>query len=148
VVYNYKTQGFTLIELIIVLALSGAALAFVAPVSLQFYKTALLDEAAADVTAILRRAQAQAQSQKNDSAFGVAFFPSRYTLFQGVSYASRIISEDEEFSLPLGTTHSGLSEAQFSKHTGIPATTGTLILQNTAETRSISISDIGIIQIE
>lgn len=110
--------GFTLIELLITIAIASTIATMTLPVGIRFYQIQTLDEAVIDIVSALRRAYAHAVFQKNDSAFGVKFLSGSYTLFQGSSYAMRIVDEDENVNLSIGLTTSGIDEIVFSKLAG------------------------------
>lgn len=142
------TKAFTLIELLLVIAGIAALGALTAPIGVRFLQGQILDETANGILETLRRSQNSAIYQKNDSAFGVAFFPGNYVLFQGNSYASRAASADEIFELGGNTSVSGITEVVFSKLTGLPSVSGilTINLSSISDSRNISISPEGKIE--
>jgi prepilin-type N-terminal cleavage/methylation domain-containing protein len=139
-------KGFTLIELLIVAMLTLLIAALMFPVGLNFYQGQVLDETTSDILNTLRRAQSQASFQKNDSAFGVRFSSTSYTLFQGSSYSARTQSEDEDFSLSGVIFTSGLSEIVFAKRTGIPSATGTITVSYGSDSEGILVKGRGIVE--
>ena len=139
-------RGFTLVELIIVIGAAILIAAFTMPVGFRFFQTQRLDETTMDILQTLRRANNQAISQKNDSAFGVKFFPGSYTLFQGGSYIARVVSKDEDFDLPIGTSVTGIDEVNFSKLNGTPSFTGAFSINSGSDSQSVSINAYGKIE--
>lgn len=139
-------KGFTLVELLIVIAVASLVSLFTLPVGTKFFQSQTLDEASGDILNTLRRAYSQAVFQKNDSAFGVKFLSGSYALFQGSSYAARTISEDESFTLSTGVTTSGIDEIVFAKLTGIPNTTGTLTVTLGSDSQVLDINSHGKIE--
>ena len=119
-------KGFTLPEVLLVVAAAAAVDMLTVPVGLRFFQSQTLDEATADIVLALRQARSQAVTQKNDSAFGVKFLASSFVVFQGGSYASRVPSEDETHPLPSGASVGGPDEVVFAKLTGIPDAAGTI----------------------
>ena len=142
-----NSSGFTMIEILLVIAGVILIAALTIPVGIRFFQTQTLDETMAGILETLRRAQNQAIFQKNDRAFGVKFLSDSYVLFQGTSY-EEFPSEDESFSLPSGTTTSGINEVVFSKLTGIPNTTGTLTITSGNDSQVININEQGKIEKE
>jgi prepilin-type N-terminal cleavage/methylation domain-containing protein len=126
--FRLGRQGFTLIELFMVMLLVLVIAFLTIPIGVGFFQTQTLDEASSGVIETLRRAQSQSVFQKNDSAFGVKLLSGSYVLFQGTTYATRTQSEDESFSFATGITTSGIDEVVFSKQNGTPNTTGTITL--------------------
>lgn len=139
-------RGFTLIELLIVIGVSIAIAALTIPMGVNFYRTQVLDDSAADFFSNARRAQYQAIFQKNDSAFGIKIFSGSYTIFQGSSYGLRLPSEDENFTVPAGVAIAGMDEIIFVKRTGMPTATGIVVFTSGSDTRSISINAQGKIE--
>ena len=140
------SAGFTLIELALVIACTTLLLVFTVPVALQFLGSQTLAETSNTLVSSLRQAHNQAVFQKNDSAFGVKFLATSYVLFQGSSYASRTASEDITIPLSSGITISGMSEIVFAKRTGLPSTTGTLLVQSASNNLSILINQQGVVE--
>ena len=138
--------GFTILELLLVMAAAILIAAFTIPVGIRFFQTQSLDETTMSIFSTLRRAENQAIFQKNDSAFGVKFLSVSYVLFQGSSYSGRTQSEDESFILSGGITTSGIDEVVFAKLTGIPNITGTLTITSGSDSQTININAQGKIE--
>lgn len=141
-----KRTGFTIIELLIVLAGTAIVVALTVPIGIRFFYSQTLDEATSNIMSTLRRSESQAKFSKNDSAFGVKFLSGSYVLFQGSSYASRTQSEDESFALLGGITTSGITEIVFAKVTGIPSVTGTLTVSFLGDSKTVTINAQGEIE--
>ncbi|MGB2762494.1 MAG: prepilin-type N-terminal cleavage/methylation domain-containing protein [Minisyncoccales bacterium] len=138
-------KGFTLLELLIVIAAAILITALTIPVGVRFFQTQILDETRAGILETLRSAQNQAMFQKNDSAFGVKFLSGSYVLFQGSSYGE-VPSEDENFTLSSGITTSGIDEVVFAKLTGIPNPSGTLTITSGNDSQALNINTQGKIE--
>lgn len=140
-------RGFTLIEVLLVVVLMSILFIFSFPYSLKFYRTYLVDEVKTNVVTALNQARHYAILQKNDSDFGVNFNEAEdnYVLFQGSSYATRDITQDEVFPVLNIINFSGLSEIVFSKHSGLPSITGDILISYENISRTINISESGII---
>ncbi|MBP9821744.1 MAG: hypothetical protein KBC98_02590 [Candidatus Pacebacteria bacterium] len=139
-------KGFTLIEISLVMAFTTLILIFTVPATLRFIGSQNLSETASALVSSLRQAHNQAVFQKNDSSFGVKFLPTSYIVFQGSSYASRTTSQDITIPLSGDITLSGISEIVFTKRTGLPSTTGTILIQSSSKSLSVSINQQGIIE--
>lgn len=137
-------RGFTFLEVLIVLAISVLLAILTFPIGLRFFQSQLLDEAVSGIENALRRAGAQSFSQKNDSAFGVKFLSGSYTLFQGNSYATRVVNEDENFILAQNISVGGPNEIVFTK---LSATTTSAVFTVTLgqDLETLSVSAMGIV---
>ncbi|MEW5908096.1 MAG: hypothetical protein AB1643_02870 [Patescibacteria group bacterium] len=140
-------NGFTLVELLIILTLIIVIFSLTIPLGINFYKNQTLDEVATDILSNLRKAHNKAVFQKNDSAFGIKFFPDSYILFQGNNFSSRIQDEDENFSLPYSINVNGISEIVFSKLSGT-TTAGALIISSGSNSKTININEQGKVDIQ
>ena len=135
-------SGFTLVEVMLSVALLGAVTSLTAPVWLSMQSRNSLDIAATHIVHSLRRAGALSRAVAGDSSWGVAIDAERLTLFRGATYASRDIAFDETFDFDWGVVSTGLSEVVLEKVTGRPSTTGTITLSTSShDTRIITIND-------
>lgn len=135
-----KNAGFTLIEIL----LSIAVIVIIAGISIPVYQSFQvrndLDIATVETAQTLRRAQMLAQAVDGDTSWGVNIQSGSLTLFKGASYATRDSSFDELFDIPTSIVPSGASEIIFTKFSGLPQNIGTITLNSNAnETRSITI---------
>ncbi len=141
-----KFSGFTLIEMLLVIAIIAIISGISIPVYQSFQVRNDLDIATASIVQSLRRAAVLSQAVDNDTSWGVYVTSGSLTLFKGTSYATRDSNFDELFDIPLTITPSGVSEIVFTKFTGLPQTTGTITLtSNTNETRTITINAKGMV---
>lgn len=140
-------RGFTLIEMALTVAMVGIISTSVLGFSLIVLRSNDLENAVTVTTETLRRAQTLARSGFNDDAWGVRIQPELVTLFKGGSYLMRDSSFDEISALPPAVVPSGLSEIIFSKSTGFPTTTGTIILTHEViAPRFLAINGVGMIE--
>ncbi len=123
---NGNFTGFTLLELIIVLALLGLFLTLTIPFGIDFYRENVLQEQTSRLANNLKLAQSHAQSQKDNSSWGIRFEPTDqgctncYVMFQGNSYSERNSAYDKVFNVTSGVTMEGVVEIVFEKGTGDP----------------------------
>ena len=139
-------QGFTLIEVL----LSVAILTLLTGLSLPVYETFVrrndLDLTTQSIVASVRRAESYARGVNGDSTWGIEFLSSGVTLFQGATYASRNSAFDETIPLPNSLSISGTTEVVFSKLSAAPSTTGSVTLSGTTnDTRTITINAKGMV---
>ncbi len=147
-------RAFTLIELLLVIAIVAIIFAFSAPYTLRFYNTQLINETQSNILSVLSQARHNALLQKNDSDWGVKFDSenNQYILFQGSSYAENVDLYDEVYPLLNNVELTGdwTDEIVFSKYTGVPTvngetTFGTTTLAYESMTRQIFIDEDGLI---
>lgn len=140
-----NSAGFTLLELLLSVALISA----LAGLSLPVYRTLLskndLDIAAVSIAQSLRRAQALSQSVDGDTTWGVKTQSGSIVIFKGASYAARDTTYDEIFDVPTSIGFGGTSEIVFTKLTGLPQSTGTINLSSESDTKPVTINEKGMV---
>ena len=142
----FKNKGFSLIELLLVVAVAAGIFVFSAPFGMNFYRTQLLGDVQSNLIDALQRARHNAVLQKNDSNFGVhiSMASSSYTIFQTAdTYANRVSAQDEVFPLINNITFSGPTDIIFSKLTGAPNATGTVSMAYDILTKGITVDSSG-----
>lgn len=142
------TNGFTLIEIIVVVAIVTILAGLSLPVFTYFQTFSVLDSAEQEVIQNIRYTQSKAASGQENSNFGIYINSTQYVIYKGDSYETRDASEDKLFSVPNNTILSGLVDVNFEQGTGIPSTNGyiavTHVMSGSYET--ISINEAGLIQ--
>ncbi len=138
-------KGFTLAELLVVVALMLVVGMFMFPLGIQFYRSQMLNESSEGISSALRRAQHLSRTGAYDSTFGVRVIDGGYVLFSGETYDSRDVTQDESHSLPATISITGLQEVSFELFTGNPSATGTLTVQTDTAEASVTVQDSGFI---
>lgn len=138
-------QGFSLIEVLLAIALIALLSGLAAPVFLRLQTKNDLDLAAVSLAQSLRRAQVLAQAVDGDTSWGVKAQNGSIVIFKGVSYTARDTLYDESFDLPAGISPSGTTEYVFSKFTGLPQTTGSVTLSTESDTQTVTLNAKGIV---
>ena len=137
-------RGFTLLEILLVLAMISIIAGFSIPVYQSFQVKNDLDISANTIASSFRRAQVLAEASDGDSQWGVKVLSGSITLFQGSSYAGRVAAFDEVFTVPTSITPSGLNEVVFDRLTGQALSTGTVTMTaTTGQVRTIAITSKG-----
>ena len=139
-------RSFTLIELILVIALIGAVLSFSTPFYARFLTQNSVSLVRDQLTSHLHRAQFNAMMSKNNGPWGVAFSAQKLVLFQGTSYAARVAAFDEQFSVNPSISITGFTEIVYAKTTGLPASTPTITIKGTGSTKIVSVNNQGVVQ--
>jgi len=143
-----QEKGFTLIELLLSIIIIVAIVGFATPIYQNFQVKNDLNLAASTVVQTLRRAQVLSQASDGNSSWGVKLQAGSISLFQGNDYLSRNTNYDEVFELSNNIdSSSGIEEVVFTKFTGLPDTTGNVILTiPNGDTKTITINQKGMIE--
>lgn len=132
-----RARGFSLIELLLVIALLAIVSLSVFPYGVTLYRTQVLKDTHGSLAASLRQAQMYALTQKGDTNHGVKLLADSYVVFEGDSYATRDEAVDQVVMWAPPVTVSGLEEVVFARSSGLPSATGTITL--TVETESLAL---------
>lgn len=144
----HEAGGFTILEVLLVLALGTLLAALTVPVGLRYYQTQVFDETVSMITGTLTRAANEARLGRDDAAHGVKFFSDRLVHFTGTDYASRDMFRDEVFPFPSGAALAAVpDEFVFAELTGFPVATGTATLFLYGNTRVVAVTANGMISI-
>ncbi|MEW6617315.1 MAG: type II secretion system protein [Patescibacteria group bacterium] len=136
--YFSHNRGFTLIEILLSLAIISVIVATGIPIFQSFQNRNELDIATVTLAQSLRRAQLLAQASDGDTSWGTHTQSGSITLFKGPNYVGRDSTFDEVFTIPTNIIASGTQEYVFSRFTGLPQSTGTLTFTSiNNETRTI-----------
>lgn len=146
---HYKLQtnkGFTLLEVLLSIALIAIILGITTPVYVAFSRRNDLDLATDTATQALRRAQILSQGMSSDDNWGVEIQFGNIIIFKGNVFSTRDQNFDENFSISSAITFSGSNEVIFNKFLG-DTSGGTINLINTTEnaTRTININSKGLV---
>jgi len=141
-----NSHGFTLVELLLSIAIMTILTGLSLPVYESFTKRNDLDLMTQNVASAMRRAEVYARGAKNDSTWGVQLQASRATLFKGSTYSTRDTTFDETIELPESVSLSGDTEVIFSKLTGAPDAVTTVSLSSTTnDIRTITVNGNGMV---
>jgi type II secretory pathway pseudopilin PulG len=118
-----EMKGFTLIEVILVVALVIAVAAVALPSPARFVFSQQVDVVVDELSGSFRKAQSYSMAGKVGSSWGVSVRDGRIILFQGSSYAGRDAAYDESYAIPQRVEVSGVDEVIFTGPSGRPLTT-------------------------
>ena len=139
-------RGFSLIEVLLVMALIGALFLASSPAFVQMQVINDLDVATTATVEGLRQAQAHAAAGDGDSVWGVRVGTNDATLFRGTSYATRTTAWDSVSSWQNTLTVTGTSEFTFTKTEGRPVVAGNVTLTTPSGTsRTITVNSLGMV---
>lgn len=140
----HRASGFTLLEMLLVVAVMALALGTILPISSSLFARNNLAVAQSQTVSALRRAQTLSQAMDGDASWGVRVATGTVTVFKGLTYATREIISDDTLTISSGVTATGLTEVTFAKLSGLPSASGTLVFTGfNSETRSIGMNLMG-----
>lgn len=143
---NSGQEGFTLIEMLLSLALMALLAGMSMPVFSSLWIASEMDTAVNTVAQNLERAQLLSQAVQNDSRWGVYIAAGIITLYKGDTYAGRDDSYDETFPISGSIEIQGASEFNFAKLSGEPLSGGTVTLTYGDRNRSITVNQKGTVE--
>ena len=120
-------SGFSLFELLVVMALMGILAVLLSPFLSRFLFQYHLADTTDKFTKILRKAQNYTLTGKEDSEWGVHYESGQLVLFKGSVYGEDH-SFDEEFGVSPSLAVSGWTDVIFSKVRGQPSSSLTIIV--------------------
>ncbi|MBI3459072.1 prepilin-type N-terminal cleavage/methylation domain-containing protein [Candidatus Azambacteria bacterium] len=138
-----NSAGFTLIEVLISLAIFVIILGLGYFVNLDFYKSYTLSSERTVLVGLLVKARNNSIVNINESKHGIYLTANEYILFQGDNYLARDPIYDESIKVDSIIAHTGLTEIVFNQLTGEPNITGDIILTNGVRSAIISIQNEG-----
>ena len=149
------TNGFTILEVLIVIGIMLVVGATMLPISGNFAVSSQLDDSLISVSNTVRTARERSLSGLNNSAHGVYFEENinsqdRIILYQGASYASRDQLYDQirtfDDSMDMESSISG-NDLNFSKGLGVPNSTGTITITHDVNgARNVTINRFGVVE--
>jgi len=135
-----------MLEVLLSVAIVAILFSIAVPLFLTLYRRNDADTSVNAIVQSLRRAQTLSQAVDDDTTWGVRVQSGSITLFRGASYAARETGFDETYDLAPTITPSGLQEVVYSKFSGMPQQTGTILLTlNSGGTRDITVNAKGTI---
>jgi prepilin-type N-terminal cleavage/methylation domain-containing protein len=141
-----RQAGFTLLELLLSVAIIGMLTGLSVPIYASFAKRNDLDLIVQNTASAIRRSEAYATAVRSDSTWGVRFDEAGITLFKGASYVTRDAAFDETIAVPGSVSVSGMTEVQFAKLSAEPSATGSVTFTNDInDTRTLTLNAKGMV---
>ena len=138
-------RGFTLLEVVLVVAILTILFVLVTPITLHFYQQNQLDSEFNLLQSTLRQARNFSMVNRNESAFGLYIDASNFTVFQGATYASRTASEDLIYPRSQSITIVGPSELNFESLSGRVASSTFTLTNTDSRVRTLFINSEGLV---
>lgn len=139
-------RGFTIIELILVIAIISTVALLSSPFYSRFLLQNAVDNTVDQLSGSLRKAQVYSMMGKQSSAWSVNFSSNTITLYKGASFVARNPAFDEKFSVNPNVTISGMTDISYAKVTGLPTpTTATITISSGANSKTVTINSQGVV---
>ncbi|MES2023099.1 MAG: prepilin-type N-terminal cleavage/methylation domain-containing protein [Patescibacteria group bacterium] len=146
---KFFNRGFTLFELLLVVAAFATIALIVGPFSSSSVIRSNLDVASRNVESSLHRAYTYARSGENNSDWGVHITSTDVIVFSGSTYSGRDADLDEDAKIASSVTLGGLSDVIFMQKTGTPTndSIGEITLESDQVTKHININGAGAVTV-
>lgn len=142
-----QKSGISLIELLLVVAIVAILGVSSAAIGQKFLVNNYLQNKTNELVSMLRTAQLNAMSGKENSQWGVSVISNQIILFKGSSYASRDLAFDLSFRIPSSISVTN-DELVFALINGEPNKVATYTLStNSGDQQIVSINELGIIDV-
>ena len=149
-----KNSGFSLIELLVVMAIFTLVAGIIMPNFNFFQRQSALDATGQEIISALKLAQNKTLASENRTSFGVYFTDNGYTIFEGAAYYPSSPNNDVRVinpSLKISEINPGGGNAVvFDRLTGNTANYGTIKIEQTsdaAKNKTIFIDSSGLISL-
>lgn len=147
-----KNKGFTIIELVIVMAIIGILSAMIITPFAAFRNSKVLDTASEETLALLSEARGNTLSGKDGYQYGVHFETSKIVLYRGATYSSTDVNNktvllDNALEVSSITLAGGGVDVLFDQLSGKTTKSGTVVIRaknDTTKSRTITIVGTGI----
>lgn len=137
--------GYTLIEMILVIAIISVIVAVAVPVYIGVQKSDAVDLANDILAQDLYQAQLYSRSEAHGCGWGVAISNPVITLFCGNTYASRNSAYDFNYTIPASISSSGTTEVDYSALYGLPNTTASFTFSTVGKSVTLTLNSKGMV---
>lgn len=143
-----RKRGFTLIEVLLVIAIVLVVGFFSAAFPIDFMSRMSVRDAQSGISAVLRKAQMYALSGREKSAWGAHYDSGTATvvLFSGSSYSNRNNDLDEIIEINENIFVSDFDDVIFQSPGGVPDGARTITLSRDTETAHVSLNAEGALE--
>lgn len=144
-------KGFTIIELLVVLAIFGILAAFSYSSFVEYRDVQRSRTVVVDISSILKETKQRTLSSETDTQFGIHFSTSSLTIFEGAIYNPSLSSNrvhvfsGTDIKAQLSDSS---SQIIFSRLTGVPSATGTIAIGHKSlnSTTTLTVQGSGLVE--
>ena len=149
---KYFQQGFTALEILIVVAIIGALVLVVLPQFSKNRELQVLKSGVQDTLSAVDKARVETLSSLNSSSYGVHFESSKVIIFKGTVFSANdannetinIVSPASISNVTFGGVSASSGEVYFSRLSGTPNKVGTITLSTSSFSKTITIFATGV----
>ncbi len=142
-----NSAGFTLVEVLLIMAIFGLIGGLSIPFYQSFQVTSQLDNTTEEIVQTIREAQIKSMSSEDLSDFGIHFGSQEYILFRGSTYApADVYNETFEIATTMSVSTGGNNDIIFSSVDGIPNVEASILVSsNNGKNHNITINGLGVV---
>ncbi len=147
-------KGFTVIEVIIVIAMMGILVLIAAPFLSNSLTRSDFEIASSEAVDALREARSSAMNGKGGGRFGVHFETSQFVFFTGATYSAVDLENvvhtyGSDVTMSNITITGGGSDVHFATHKGEPTENGAIEFTIPGgETKTVTVNAVGLVDVQ
>ncbi len=153
---DFYKKGLTVIELLVVLVVLGVIFSIVIPQFSRMRENQVLKSGVQDILSSLNKARSQTLASLNSLNYGVHFEPNKIIIFTGTGFSPSasdneiidIITPARISNVTLNLVSDISGEMFFSRLSGSPSKTGTIIISTTNYSKIITIWATGVVSVD
>lgn len=146
-IYIGNCAGFTLIEIMVSMAILAVLAGFGLFIAVDQYKSYALSSERNTVVSMLQKARSRALNNIGETRHGLALGPigkpTSYVAFRGATYATRNADYDEEVPMSPAVAITGVKEFVFRQLSGDGLNAGTATISTTEKSLTIDVNNEG-----
>lgn len=137
-----QTEGFTLVEILLVLAIMGIICSFGLLVSMDSYRMYVFNLERDTLVSLLMKTRSQSINNIDQKKHGIHFESNNYVVFEGDSFN---LLNTSNYFVPRNPNIliSGSNEIIFDQLSGDPNFTGAIILADNSRTAKVFLNELG-----
>ncbi len=137
---NSNKKAFTLIEMLVVLAIIGILAALSVPYSISYLNGVKHSKSLDQTISLMRKAQSYAMNDKSGGPWGICLSNGQIKLYGGSCNAP---TYQNVYTIPGNTEITGLSDIEFENNTGNPDSETTILIHTGRFKNTITINNVG-----